>query len=310
MYRRRAFTLIELLTVIAIIAILAAIILPVLARAKDNAYRNSDLSNMNSIRAALQLYKVDQGGYPPALLGYVTLYATGPNIGNVIPANELKGFLYPKRINSLETLRPAYNRVPAVQISGSVWPNQDPRPAGTAYYDANQDGSIDASDDFAAARQAYGPTQVVRRWDTNPASPTFEQCIDAAYYKISGYDLSEIPLTAGTRFELRYALAWSQWGYGVRADGCPNSGTPASAGGPQAADLGLGDTKDDPRQLIYEDPPEGTIITWNSYFRDWDHNISPPVPPHNKRDLALMVGGGARPADSKDLFDRSWRHRP
>ena len=105
MSRKRAFTLIELLTVIAIIAILAAIILPVLARAKDNAYRNSDISNMNAIRAALQLYRVDQGAYPPALLGYVTLYASGPNMGQVIPADQLKGFLYNKRVPSLETLR-------------------------------------------------------------------------------------------------------------------------------------------------------------------------------------------------------------
>ena len=93
MKTRRGFTLIELLTVIAIIALLSAIIFPVFARSKAAAARNGDFSDMNSLRSALQLYRVDQGAYPPQLLGYVTLYTSGPNAGNVIPANELKSFL-------------------------------------------------------------------------------------------------------------------------------------------------------------------------------------------------------------------------
>ena len=72
MSRRNAFTLIELLVVIAIIGILSAIIFPVFARMKDSAYKSGDLTNMNSIRTALQLYRADQGAYPPTLLGYAS----------------------------------------------------------------------------------------------------------------------------------------------------------------------------------------------------------------------------------------------
>ena len=95
MLKKRGFTLIELLVVIAIIVILTAIIFPVFSRAKNAANRSADISRMNQLRAALQLYKADQGAFPPSLLGYVTLYTSGPQTGNVIPANQLKSYLFP-----------------------------------------------------------------------------------------------------------------------------------------------------------------------------------------------------------------------
>ncbi len=61
----RAFTLIEILIVIAIIAVLAALLFPVFARAKDAAKKNSCLSNIRQVGMATNLYLVDYDGMYP-----------------------------------------------------------------------------------------------------------------------------------------------------------------------------------------------------------------------------------------------------
>jgi prepilin-type N-terminal cleavage/methylation domain-containing protein len=58
-YSRRGFTLTELLVVIVIIAVLAAIIFPVFARAKEAGYRAGATSNVKQIGLAHIMYEAD-----------------------------------------------------------------------------------------------------------------------------------------------------------------------------------------------------------------------------------------------------------
>jgi prepilin-type N-terminal cleavage/methylation domain-containing protein len=62
---RRGFTLVELLVVIGIIALLIAILMPALAKAKEQANRTSCMSNLRQLAAAMLMYTDENKGYFP-----------------------------------------------------------------------------------------------------------------------------------------------------------------------------------------------------------------------------------------------------
>jgi prepilin-type N-terminal cleavage/methylation domain-containing protein/prepilin-type processing-associated H-X9-DG protein len=63
--RRKGFTLIELLVVIAIIGILASMVFPVFARARESARKAVCLSNVKNIALAFQMYLADNNDTLP-----------------------------------------------------------------------------------------------------------------------------------------------------------------------------------------------------------------------------------------------------
>ena len=73
---QRGFTLVELLIVVIILAILAAIVIPQFSSATTDAQEAALDSNLNALRSAIDLYKVQHNGKYPGQVA-----ATGATCG-------------------------------------------------------------------------------------------------------------------------------------------------------------------------------------------------------------------------------------
>ena len=86
MRRSRAFTLVELLVVIGIIAILVGILLPTLNRAKDAAKRTQCLSNMRQVDNGFRLYAANyKDAIPISYCGTAKQFSYAMNINGLQP---------------------------------------------------------------------------------------------------------------------------------------------------------------------------------------------------------------------------------
>lgn len=81
---RKAFTLIELMIVMAIIAVLVGLILPRFKGMRDQANISKAQGEIRSIKTAVESYYMTNGAYPPTTLTicatYLTLATTFPRI--------------------------------------------------------------------------------------------------------------------------------------------------------------------------------------------------------------------------------------
>lgn len=83
------FTLLELMVVIVILGLLAALVVPKLIGQSEKAKQTAAHVQIRSLEQALQLFKLDNGFYPTTEQG-LTALVTAPEVGR-IPKNYRKG---------------------------------------------------------------------------------------------------------------------------------------------------------------------------------------------------------------------------
>ncbi len=99
---RNAFTLIEMLVVVVLVAILAATIIPQFGDSTVDAKRSAMQSNLRSIHSQLGRYEAENGGYPTTLsvLASVSPAGYGPYI-DTVPENPFNRSSAEAAVNSV-----------------------------------------------------------------------------------------------------------------------------------------------------------------------------------------------------------------
>ncbi|HVZ79329.1 MAG TPA: prepilin-type N-terminal cleavage/methylation domain-containing protein [bacterium] len=90
---KKGFTLIELMIVVAIIGILAAIAIPRFAQMLEKSREGSTKGNLGSLKSAASIYYGDQQGIWPTTLNSFSTYAFSRYLDNISPVKVTGAFV-------------------------------------------------------------------------------------------------------------------------------------------------------------------------------------------------------------------------
>lgn len=228
--KQSGFTLVELLTVIAIIAILAAIIFPIMSSAKASARKTQCISNMEQIFQAEQLFKQDEHRYSDFIAGPVSWRTPG----DAYSLNDSKGVL---QNGTLVSLYPEYIK--------AVTDLKCPLSRATS-----RDIQVDPMYDVLNGMDWTGRTPPLRSVGEDLGSGN----VPFNLYKGCTYDV-QLPKGA-VDYEVHYSTVWSS------EDSVTVSGSISDQSMREAALATI------ERQLRWRTPPSDTVITWCSLHRD------------------------------------------
>lgn len=85
---RKGFTLLELILVIAVIALLVGIVAPRFTSQIPKAESATIKANLQNLRSAVEVYRAEKGGFPASLGALV------PDYMRTIPTAKIKGMTY------------------------------------------------------------------------------------------------------------------------------------------------------------------------------------------------------------------------
>jgi len=94
---KKGFTLIEIMVVIVILALLAALVGPKLMGRTDDAKITDARVQIKNIETALKLYKLDNGNYPSTEQGLASL-VNKPTVGVIPSGYKEGGYLESKKV--------------------------------------------------------------------------------------------------------------------------------------------------------------------------------------------------------------------
>ncbi|HUO07052.1 MAG TPA: prepilin-type N-terminal cleavage/methylation domain-containing protein [Phycisphaerae bacterium] len=141
---RRGFTLVEILIVVIILGILAAIVIPQFTNASNDARNNSVASTLQTMRSQIELFKIQHADTPPDPTGFITVM-TGKTNPTDLTATAATG-----------TLGPYLQTFPTNPVNGfSTVANTAGTAAGWIYTVTNGQYTVSATNTTGTAALTY-----------------------------------------------------------------------------------------------------------------------------------------------------------